>query len=243
MEKGDSYKIFLIVIFLGVWIWAAINPKYPDTWFLENLLVFAFIPLLFIMGYFFKLSNISYTLITIFMILHVIGSHYTYGETPLGYILQEIFHSPRNMYDRVVHFSFGLLFYYPIREILIRLGKLKGTWALYFPIDIVLAFSAVYELIEWFVMESISSGAGQAFLGSQADIWDAQKDILNAFVGSIAAMIVVFVVNHSFNKKFWGEIKESMKLQKGDKPLGEFKILQWFKEKEEKFIKKKRGYF
>src|SRR3989338_9768449 len=109
MKKGNWYKVFLSVIFLIFWIWAAINPVYPADWLIENYLVFIFVPLIILSGIYFRLSNLSYTLITIFMILHVIRSHYTYAEVPFGYFLQSLFHESRNMYDRLVHFSFGLL--------------------------------------------------------------------------------------------------------------------------------------
>ena len=121
MNGRMKYQIFLIVVFLAVWVWAAINPLYRDGWLLENYLVFIFVPLLLIFSYFFRLSNVSYTVITIFMILHVIGSHYTYAETPFGYVLQDWFSSSRNMYDRLVHFSFGFLLAYPIREVFMRI--------------------------------------------------------------------------------------------------------------------------
>src|SRR3989338_10588127 len=104
-----KYKLFLLAVFLVVWGWAAINPSYRHDWLLENYLVFIFVPIILIAGRYFKLSNVSYTLITIFMCLHVIGSHYTYAEVPFGYLLQSWLGADRNMYDRLVHFTFGLL--------------------------------------------------------------------------------------------------------------------------------------
>ena len=91
MKKGNWYYLFLIVIFLAFWAWAAIDPLYPSGWLLENYLIFIFVPIIIISGIYFRLSKLSYTLITIFMILHVIGSHYTYAEVPFGYILQSFF--------------------------------------------------------------------------------------------------------------------------------------------------------
>src|SRR4051812_3468037 len=87
----SKYKTFLFLVFAGVWIWAAINPVYRHDWLLENYLVFIFVPIILIIGRYLKLSNVSYTLITIFMCLHVIGSHYTYAEVPFGYTLQDWF--------------------------------------------------------------------------------------------------------------------------------------------------------
>src|SRR6185436_20181532 len=125
----SRYHFFLISAFFLVWVWAAINPFFPHDWFLENQLVFIFVPVILLLGRYFKLSNLSYTLITIYMILHVIGSHYTYAEVPFGSQLQDWFGGERNMYDRLVHFSFGFLLAYPIREVFMRIAKAKGFWS------------------------------------------------------------------------------------------------------------------
>ncbi len=229
MAKIKKYHWFLIIAFLIVWIWAAINPVYPEDWLLENYLVFIFVPLIIFFGIYFRLSNLSYTLITIFMILHVIGSHYTYAEVPFGYVLQDWFNTNRNMYDRLVHFSFGLLLAYPIRETFIRLTKTKGFWGYYLPIELTLAFSAIYELIEWAAVSLVNPEAGLAFLGAQGDIWDAQKDMALAALGSIITLAIVFVINLIYNKSFWKEIKDSLKKKKHDKPLGEVKLMELIK--------------
>ena len=231
MKKGDWYKLFLFVAFVIVWIWAAIEPKFPHDWLLENYLVFIFVPLIIITGIYFKLSNVSYTLITAFMILHVIGSHYTYAEVPFGYLLQEMFGTTRNMYDRLVHFSFGFLLAYPVREVFMRLAKVKGFWGYYFPLDLTLAFSALYEIIEWITSASVASAAGIAFLGAQGDIWDAQKDMLMAGIGAIVAMLIIFFINMYYKKDFWKEMKESFKIKKDDAPLGEIKLKEMIAEK------------
>src|SRR6185436_14654745 len=97
----SKYKLTLIAAFLIVWVWAAINPMFRHDWLLENYLVFIFVPIILILGRYLRLSNVSYTLITIFMILHVIGSHYTYELVPFGNTLQHWFGSDRNMYDRL----------------------------------------------------------------------------------------------------------------------------------------------
>ncbi|MEK7184509.1 MAG: DUF2238 domain-containing protein [Patescibacteria group bacterium] len=225
----SKYKSFLIITFLITWIWAAINPVYPHDWLLENYLVFVFVPIIFILGRYFKLSNVSYTLITIFMIMHVIGSHYTYAEVPFGDTLKNWLGADRNMYDRLVHFSFGLLLAYPIREVFMRLSKAKGFWSYYFPIDVAGAGSALYEIVEWLIARKVDPVAGLAFLGAQGDIWDAQKDMLLAIVGAVIAMLIVFIINWIFNKNHWKEIKESFKIEKGDRPLGEEKLKEYLK--------------
>ncbi len=207
-----KYHWFLILSFLLVWIWAAINPVFPNDWLLENYLVFIFVPIILLIGRYFKLSKASYTVITIFMILHVIGSHYTYAEVPFGYTLQDWFGSDRNMYDRVVHFLFGFLFFYPIREVFMRLAKVKGIWAYIIPIDLLGSFSALYEIVEWQAAKNVAPEAGLAFLGSQGDVWDAQKDMLLAILGALLGAVIIFIINWMYKKDFWQDIKDGFKL-------------------------------
>lgn len=232
MQRGTIYKLSLLAIFLIVWIWAAINPVYPEDWLLENYLVFVFIPIILITAFYFKLSNLSYTLITIFMCLHVIGSHYTYAEVPFGYTLQTWLGADRNMYDRLVHFGFGLLLAYPVREMFARVAKSKGIWGFWFPVELTFAFSAIYELIEWSAAVFVDPQAGLAFLGAQGDVWDAQKDMALAGLGSLITMAIAFVINLAINPGFKNELKESFKIQKSDKaPWGEEKIDKFLKGK------------
>ncbi|MEK6846992.1 MAG: DUF2238 domain-containing protein [Nanoarchaeota archaeon] len=232
MKSRVKYQLCLLVVFIAVWIWAAINPIYPHDWLLENYLVFIFVPLILLSAWYFRLSNISYTLLTIFMCLHVIGSHYTYAEVPFGYVLQDWFNADRNMYDRVVHFSFGLLLAYPVREVFMRLSRARGFWGFWFPVELTLAFSAIYEVIEWLTTLSVDPSAGLAFLGAQGDIWDAQKDMLLAGIGSVIAMVVTFIVRLRYDNNLWKEIKESFKIPRGDKPLGEVKLSELKKNKD-----------
>lgn len=222
MKKVDWYLVFLVAVFLAAWIWAAIDPKYPSAWLLENYLVFIFVPLILIAGYFFRLSRVSYTLITVFMVLHVIGSHYTYAEVPFGYMLQDWFGASRNMYDRLVHFSFGFLLAYPIRELFMRLGNARGFWAYWFPAELTLAFSAIYEIIEWLAAVVVDPNAGLAFLGTQGDIWDAQKDMLVAGIGALIAMFVTGIINSIFKRDFAQDFASSLKPRKGI--LGEVEL-------------------
>ena len=223
--RGDTkYKLFLLAAFILIWIWAAINPLYRDGWLLENYLVFIFVPIIILTGFYFRLSNVSYTLITLFMILHVIGSHYTYAEVPFGYVLQTLFGSSRNMYDRLVHFCFGFLLFYPIREVFLRLSKTKGFWGFWFPVELTFALAAIYEIIEWLAAITVDPAAGLAFLGSQGDIWDAQKDMLMAGLGALFASIIVFFIRFRYDRGLWQEIKTSLRPNKNDEILGEVKL-------------------
>jgi putative membrane protein len=218
------YLKALLLVFAAVWVWAAIKPVYPHDWLLENYLVFIFVPIIVLTGRYFRLSDASYTLITLFMILHVIGSHYTYAEVPFGDTLQTWLGASRNMYDRLVHFSFGFLLAYPIREVFLRVTRVKGFWGYYLPFDVTLAYSAAYEIIEWLAAASIDPEAGLAFLGSQGDVWDAQKDMTMAGIGALLAMIIIALINFRYQAGFWQEMKASFKIPAGDGPLGEKRL-------------------
>lgn len=192
--RQNRLQQVLLVLYVLVWIVTAINPVYPIDWMLENILVILFLPALILTYRQFPLSDLSYTLITIFMTLHAIGAHYTYAETPIGFWMQDWFGFDRNHFDRVVHFSFGLLMAYPIREIFLRVARTKGFFAYYLPFDVTLAFSGGYEVIEMIVAVIVSPEAGDAYLGTQGDIWDAQKDMALAALGAILCMVATGVV-------------------------------------------------
>jgi len=221
------YQIVLAGAFIIAWVLAAIRPVFPHDWLLENYLVFIFVPLIILLARYFKLSNLSYGLITVFMILHVIGSHYTYAEVPFGYTLQRWFGAERNMYDRLVHFLFGFLLAYPVREVFVRLAKVKGFWGFYLPFDVTMSFSAAYEIIEWFAARVVDPSAGLAFLGSQGDVWDAQKDMLSAGTGAFIAMMIIVLFNIFYNRGFGKEMRDSFRIPADDKPLGEVKLQEW----------------
>lgn len=190
-----KYYWFLITISAVIWIWAAINPLDRQTWMLENILVFIFVPIVILIGKYFPLSDKSYTFITIYMLLHIIGSHYVYDSVPFGYTLQDWLGSSRNMYDRFVHFAGGLLLVYPIREVFLRIADIKGKFSYYLPIELTLAIAALYEIGEWIAAIVISPDTAQAFLGMQGDVWDAQKDMLMAFIGSVVAMGLLAIIH------------------------------------------------
>jgi len=223
MNKRVIYTI-LTLLFTLTWVWAAIEPLDYDDWLLENILVFILIALIFFTGRYFEFSILSYTFITIFMILHVIGSHYTYAEVPWGVTLGEWLGTERNMYDRLVHLLFGVLFVYPVREMSVRIAKTKGFWGYFVPFMIISSFAGFYEIVEWTAASVVDPEAGAAFLGSQGDIWDAQKDMLLAIVGSLGTLMIVMMIHMVWNKDFYCEFKESFKLSKDDRPMGEVEL-------------------
>ena len=186
--RANRVLQFLLLWLLLIWIVTAIEPLYPRDWLLENLLVFLFCGILLFTYRRFAFSNLSYALFVGFITLHLFGAHYTYSETPFGFWLQEWFGFERNHYDRIVHFSFGLLLAYPMRELLLRRSGLKTSWSYFIVINCVLAFSAIYEVIEAITAMVVDPELGMAYLGTQGDEWDAQKDAFLAFVGSLLAM-------------------------------------------------------
>lgn len=186
----------MILWLVALWIATAIDPLYPRDWLLENLLVFVWSALL-VFGYrWFRFSNPSYGLFTVFLSLHLVGAHYTYAETPLGFWLQDWFGFERNHYDRLVHFSFGLLLALPMREILLRKSGIDTGWSYFLALCCVLAFSAVYEIIEMLAAVIVSPELGTAYLGTQGDEWDAQKDGALAGTGAVIAMLAARLYAH-----------------------------------------------
>lgn len=190
----NRFLRILVLLYALVWLITAYKPLYPSGWLLENLLVFVFLGLLIATHRRFPLSDLSYLLIGIFLALHAVGAHYTYSNVPFGFWLRDYFHLARNPFDRMVHFSFGLLLAYPARELFMRVAKTRGFWNYYLPLDMVLALSAVYEIIEALAAHGAAPELGAAFLGSQGDIWDAQKDMGMAGLGAVLAMFVTFAV-------------------------------------------------
>jgi putative membrane protein len=184
----QGFILWLVLL----WIITAINPLYPRDWLLENLLVFVYGALLIVTYRRFKFSNLCYGLFTLFLSLHLMGAHYTYAETPFGFWLQTLFEFERNHYDRIVHFSFGLLLAFPMREILLRKSGALKSWSYFLAVNCIMAFSALYEILEAITAMVVSPELGSAYLGTQGDEWDAQKDALLAFVGAIIAMLVTW---------------------------------------------------
>ena len=184
----------LLAWYALVWIVTAVRPLDRHDWVLENLLVAAMVALLLSTYRAFPLSDLSYILITVFMTLHAVGAHYTYSEVPLGSWMRDTLGFARNPFDRVVHFSFGLLMAYPIREVFLRVANARGFWAYYLPLDVTLAFSALYEIMEMVIATLVAPGTGDAWLGTQGDVWDAQKDMGLAALGALICMVITATV-------------------------------------------------
>lgn len=217
------YQKFLLAVFVVLWIILAIKPYYRHDWLLENILVAVLVPTGLLVVRYFRLSNLSYTLITAFLILHITGAHYTYEKVPFGYTLSGWFGVERNHYDRIVHFSFGFLLAYPIREMFLRIASVRGLWGYVLPLDVTLSCSAIFEIFEWLVAAVVNPEAGLAYLGSQGDIWDAQKDMGLAGLGALITMTIIALVNWHYDEQFGSEFRDSLRV-KNQMPLGEVRL-------------------
>jgi putative membrane protein len=196
-HKNYWLWIFLAVFFI-IWINTFLGTTDYNNWWLENTLTIIF--LIFLISTFkkYQFSDTSYLLMCIYLCLHVYGSKYTYAENPFGYWLKDQLSMSRNHYDRIVHFSFGFLLAYPMRELFLRWLKYPKMAAWVLPIEITMSISALYELVEWAVADIFFKAQGDAYLGTQGDIWDAQKDIFLAFSGAILATTIVSLIKRVF---------------------------------------------
>ena len=193
----------LTLLFLGYWINTLIGTTDIKNWILENTLVIIFLSFLIFSYKRFKFSDLSYLLVFIYLCLHVYGSQYTYAENPFGYWLKDVMAWDRNHYDRIVHFSFGFLLAYPMRELFLVWSKFPKWVSWWLPIEITLSVSGLYELIEWAVADVFFKEQGAAYLGTQGDIWDAQKDMFLATIGAMLATSIVSTIKSMF--KIHGE--------------------------------------
>lgn len=185
-------------VFTIIWISTLLGTNDMNNWLLENTLTVMFFLFLLLSYKKYQFSDLSYLLITVYLCLHVYGAKYTYAENPFGYWLKDYMGWERNHYDRIVHFSFGFLLAYPMRELFLRWVKYPTMVAWVLPIEITLSISGFYELIEWAVADLFFPAQGAAYLGTQGDIWDAQKDIFLAFLGAILATTIVSLVKKAF---------------------------------------------
>jgi putative membrane protein len=196
--KTNRWLQVSMLFFLGVWGYTLVGTTDMNNWILENMLVFIFVGFLIYTYKKYQFSDLSYLLICLYLCLHVYGSQYTYAENPFGYWLKDTFDMERNHYDRIVHFSFGFLLAYPMREMFLKWLKFPIWVAWVLPIEITLSISGFYELIEWAVADVFFPAQGDAYLGTQGDIWDAQKDIFLATLGAVMATSIVSSIKSIF---------------------------------------------
>lgn len=231
MLSHNRFRLGLLALFLAVWAGLAIDPLYPHDWLLENVLVFVFVPVVVASFRWLPLSRLSYGLIFLFLCLHSLGAHYTYAEVPYdswfkaltGYSLNGALGWQRNHFDRFVHFTYGLLLAYPIRELFLRVADARGFWGYFLPLDLTMSTSMLFELIEWAAAEVFGGDLGIAYLGTQGDVWDAHKDMALASLGALIAMTMTLTVNARLQRDFAREWRDSLRLKRAA-PLGEERL-------------------
>ncbi len=195
MKSAKSHSktlplVLLILVILGMLV-SAVRPHDYFTWFLEVAPILMGMPILILTFHRFRLTNLLYVLIAIHCLILMTGAHYTYAEVPLGFWMKDIFHFSRNHYDRIGHIAQGFIPAILAREILLRTSPLhRGKWLFVIVVSMCLAFSAFYEMIEWWV--AISSGeSANDFLGTQGDVWDTQWDMFLAMIGAFSSLLLL----------------------------------------------------
>lgn len=183
--------IFLLSLDLAILVISGIGPYDRLTWWLEIFPVLIAAPLLLLTYKKFPLTNLAYVLIFLHSLILMMGGHYTYARTPLGFWMQDILHLARNPYDRLGHFAQGFVPALLAREFLLRKSPLtKGGWLNFIVVCICLSISVSYEFIEWWSAVLLGQGA-QEFLGTQGDVWDTQWDMFMAGVGAVTAVVLL----------------------------------------------------
>ena len=175
----------LLVWYVLLSMWTAYAPADRQFWLLSSILPGLLVLLLIGTHRFLPLSPASYVLITGFLTLHMIGVRYTYAEVPAGAWLEQTLPLGRNQYDRIVHFCFGFLLTYPIEELFRLTVPLRGWLLYYLPVMTVLGLSGLWEIVESWVARAVHPELGITYLGSQGDVWDAQKDMAAAMYGAL----------------------------------------------------------
>ncbi|HJR77567.1 MAG TPA: DUF2238 domain-containing protein [Nitrospiraceae bacterium] len=183
----------LFVWYVIVSLWAAYAPADREFWILASILPALLVAFLIVTHWALPLSHASYLSITLFLTLHMIGVRYTYAEVPIGHWLDQALHLDRNHFDRLVHFSFGFLMAYPMEEAFRLVARVRGWLLYYLPAMTILGLSGLWEIIESWVAQVIHPELGLTYLGSQGDVWDAQKDMAAALYGALLCMVVLLV--------------------------------------------------
>ncbi|HEY9191140.1 MAG TPA: DUF2238 domain-containing protein [Sulfurovum sp.] len=196
-----SHKL-VFALYIIVWIIMAIDPKYPQDWLIENVLVFIFFPFILWMDKKHQYTLPSLVMLLVFASLHSLGSHYTYSEMEHFNAITQFFGFERNHFDRLVHFLFGLLVFRVLFEMILDVTTTART-ALLFTFTVILSISSFYEMLEWWAAVILHPELGMAFLGTQGDVWDAHKDTALAMLGAL--INIAFYKNY---KHLWHERKE-----------------------------------
>ena len=189
---SDRIPHYLLGMYVLLFVACAIDPWDRAVWFAENLPIVLIVGLLVGLWRWHRFSSLAYLLMAFLIFMHTIGGHYTFERVPFG-VVTEFFGFERNHYDRIAHFTVGF-YAYAIAELLLVRQLVRSAWVLtLFPIFSIVTVAAGYEVIEWLFAISADPSAGIAVLGSQGDIWDAQKDMVADALGAILAVSVFYL--------------------------------------------------
>lgn len=192
MPTSKRYHLFLLIVVLVFWVWSGIEPHDTRlTWVLETFPFMLALPVILLTYGRFPLTNLTYTLVAVHAIILMLGGHYSYAKVPLGFWMEDWFGWTRNNYDKIGHFIQGFAPAIYVREVMTRTSPLRpGKWLAFLSVTIPLAFSALYEIIEW--LASLSDPTDmEAFLGTQGYIWDTQTDMFLCLMGSIISLLLL----------------------------------------------------
>lgn len=191
-RTSHRFPLILLCVYLLQFLFLAVAPYDRQTWFVENLTVLIIVGVLvflYVRGV--RFSNTAYALMSVLIFLHTIGGHFTFERVPFD-LVTEFFGFERNHFDRIAHFTVGF-YAYPIAEWLLAHRLVANRFLLFtYPVFVIATVAMSYELIEWVYAASSDPVAGAAYLGSQGDIWDAQKDMLADTLGAITATLFFF---------------------------------------------------
>ncbi len=198
-SRRARFPLLLLAVFLVVAVALGIAPRYRQDWLMENVLVLLALPALVLGFRRLRFSDASYAALFAFLLLHEIGAHYTYSEVPwdrwfaalAGFSLNEVLGLSRNHFDRAIHFAWGLLVTPAMVELVAARTTSPGLWRYLVPVSLMTASSTLYELFEWAAAVCFGGDLGVAYLGTQGDPWDAQKDMLLALLGSLSAVALL----------------------------------------------------
>jgi putative membrane protein len=192
MDLKASYPYALAGVFVVVFGWLAVEPVSRAVWVAEVIPVaIVFALLVFTFGVF-RFSNTAYSLMAVWLFWHTIGGHYTFANVPFGWVT-ELIGAERNHFDRIGHFSVGF-YAYPMMELLLRRRLCGPLTASFFALFFIMSIAAGYEIVEWWYAVAEGGEAGVEFLGSQGDVWDAQKDMLADTLGAVAVIMLYWLV-------------------------------------------------
>jgi putative membrane protein len=199
--RDNRFVQVLCIAMAVVIVVTGYRPERVFDWWLENAAALTFLAVLMVTYRRLPLSDLSYLLIFVYLSMHEWGAEYKYSDVPLGEWMKPWLHTTRNHYDRVMHFSYGLLLAYPMQEWFMRVVGVTSRWRYLLPVESTLAFSACYEMLEAFAASVLTPERGEEFVGMQGDMWDSQKDMLMAGLGAVAAMIVIAAVRTMLSRR------------------------------------------